>query len=76
MAANFPAFSLSSALCAALLALTATGAQAVDAGVSDSEIRIGASAVLPVVVSTDAKLFTPRLTMDSTWPNRLKTAKS
>lgn len=46
MAANFPAFSLSSALCAALLALTATGAQAVDAGVSDSEIRIGASAVL------------------------------
>jgi branched-chain amino acid transport system substrate-binding protein len=37
---------LFSAVCAATLALAAPGAQAVDAGVTDSEIRIGASAVL------------------------------
>jgi ABC-type branched-subunit amino acid transport system substrate-binding protein len=40
-------FPLLSSLCtAAVLALAAPGAQAVDAGVTDSEIRIGASAVL------------------------------
>ena len=38
--------SLASTLCAAVLALTVSGAQAVDAGVTDTEIRIGASAVL------------------------------
>lgn len=37
---------LLSAVCAAVLALSAPGAQAVDAGVTDTEIRIGASAVL------------------------------
>lgn len=37
---------LASTLCAAVLALTVSGAQAVDAGVTDTEIRIGASAVL------------------------------
>jgi ABC-type branched-subunit amino acid transport system substrate-binding protein len=35
-----------SSLCAAALGLAATGAQAVDAGITDSEIRLGASAVL------------------------------
>ena len=39
-------FSLVSSLCAAILALGSPAAQAVDAGVTDSEIRIGASAVL------------------------------
>ena len=37
---------LLSSLCMAVLALSAPSAQAVDAGVTDSEIRIGASAVL------------------------------
>lgn len=39
-------FSFLTALCAALLAFGTPSAQAVDAGVTDSEIRIGASAVL------------------------------
>lgn len=37
---------LASTLCAAVLGLSAASAQAVDAGVTDTEIRIGASAVL------------------------------
>jgi len=42
----FKPFSILSTLCAAMLGLTAISAHAVDAGVTDSEIRIGASAVL------------------------------
>jgi ABC-type branched-subunit amino acid transport system substrate-binding protein len=57
-------FPFVSSLCAALLALAAPSAQAVDAGVTDSEIRIGASVALTgflgpqtVSYSAGAKLY-------------------
>ena len=46
MPATSKTFSFLTALCAAMLAFGPTSAHAVDAGVTDSEIRIGASAVL------------------------------
>jgi ABC-type branched-subunit amino acid transport system substrate-binding protein len=61
--AIYKPFFLFSSLCATALCLAATGAQAVDAGVTDTEIRIGAS--IPVMSRLMANVAGAQLYFDA-----------